>query len=143
MPPILSTSHCELYGNHSCGHARKPSPWHLFTRLLNKYSTFNVSRIVDSKSFDIHYLSFPHVPYKHLPPNKSILGTHRFSLFLLSFSLHTFLWACGSSCEPRKYFSIIFLCSLITHSFLNGFQPNLYQHFSHVCSTCLAIFSMK
>ena len=31
----------------------------------------------------------------------------------------------------------------VTHSFLNGFQPNLYQHFSHVCSTCRTIFSLK
>ena len=35
-PPILSTSHCEFYGACSCIHARKLSPWHQFTRLLNK-----------------------------------------------------------------------------------------------------------
>ena len=36
-------------------------------------STFDVSRIVDLKSFDIHYTSFLHAPYKLLPSNKSIL----------------------------------------------------------------------
>ena len=32
------------------------------------------------------------------------------------------------------------LCFLITHSFLNGIQPNLYQRFSHVSSTFHTIF---
>ena len=35
------------------------------------------------------------------------------------------------------------LICLITHSFLHEFQPNLFQHFSHVCSTCHTIFSLK
>ena len=56
----------------------------------------------------------------------------------------TFLWACRSLCEPQKYFSNSLLVHLlvcqITHSFLNGFQPNLYQHFSHICSTCYVYY---
>ena len=117
-----------------------PSPWHLFTHLLTN-STFNVSRIVELKSFDIHYMSFPHAPYKLLPSIKNILGTRCFFFYFLS---HNFLWAYGSLCEPRKF--SLFVHSLvcqITHSFLNGFQPNLCQHFSHVCSTCHTIFSLK
>ena len=31
----------------------------------------------------------------------------------------------------------------ITHSFLDGFQPNLVQHFPHVSSTCHTVFSLK
>ena len=31
----------------------------------------------------------------------------------------------------------------ITYSFLDGFQPNLVQHFPHVCSTCHTVFSLK
>ena len=31
----------------------------------------------------------------------------------------------------------------ITHSFLDGFQPNLVHHFPHVCSTCHSVFSLK
>ena len=80
-PPILSTSHCEFYGTRLCTHARKPSPWHLFIHLLTN-STFNVSRIVDLKSLDIHGTSIPHAPYK-LPSIKNIF-------LLLSFSSYTF-----------------------------------------------------
>ena len=31
----------------------------------------------------------------------------------------------------------------VTHSFLDGFQPNLVQHFPHVCSTSHSVFSPK
>ena len=36
-PPILSTSHCELYGTRSCAHARKTiplAPIHSFTKQM-------------------------------------------------------------------------------------------------------------
>ena len=54
-----------------------------------------------------------------------------FFLFLFFIFITHFLWACGSSREPHKfYFQTLFLCIHalvypITHSFLNGFQPNL------------------
>ena len=65
-------------------------------------------------------------------------------ILLLSFSSHAFSWACRSLCEPRKFFSNSlfvhsFVCA-ITHLFLNGFQPNFYQHFSHVCPTYLSYY---
>ena len=64
-----------------------------------------------------------------------------FFFYFLLFSSHTFLWACGSSCEPRKCsFFVHSLVCQITHSFVNGFQPNLYQHLSHVCSNLLYYF---
>ena len=59
----------------------------------------------------------------------------------------TLLWAYGCLYAPGSFLSnSLFVHSLvcpITHSFLNGFQPNLYQHFPHVCSTCHTIFSLK
>ena len=36
-PPILSTSHCEFNGAVRAPTLEKPSPWHQFTRLLNKW----------------------------------------------------------------------------------------------------------
>ena len=36
-PPILSTSHCEFNGAVHAPTLEKPSPWHQFTRLLNKW----------------------------------------------------------------------------------------------------------
>ena len=70
-----------------------------------------------------------------------------FFFFLFHFHRTLSSWACGSLREPRKHFSnSLFVHSLlcqITHSFLNGFQPNLCQHFPHECSTSHAIFSLK
>ena len=126
------------------------APTYIFTHLLNKYvvPSIYVSRIFHLKSFDIHSTSFPHVPYKLLPPIKKYF--RRLSFFFLFHFHRTLLsWACGSLQlrEPQKIFSnSLFVHSLlcqITHSFLNGFQPNLCQHFSHVCSTYHAIFSLK
>ena len=37
--PILNTSHCEFYGIVLAPMLEKPSPWHPFTHLLDKYST--------------------------------------------------------------------------------------------------------
>ena len=115
----------------------KLSPWHLFTQFTN--STFIVSRIIGLKSFDTHDMSFPHAPYKLLPSIKNVLGTRCFSFIFITH----FLWACGSLHEPRKYFFKLsfyaFTCP-ITHSFLNGFQPNLCQHFSHVCPIYLSYY---
>ena len=79
-------------------------------------------------------------------PSKNILGTRHFFLILilllLSFSSHTFSWACGSLCEPWKFFSTSlfvhsFVCT-ISHLFLNGFHPNFYQHFSHIAMLYLS-----
>ena len=82
--------------------------------------------------------------YKGLPSMNKIFTRVSFFLLLLSFSSHTFSWACGSLREPRKIFSFVhsLVCS-ITHSFLDGFQPNLVQHFPHVCSTCHTVYSLK
>ena len=58
-----------------------------------------------------------------------------------------FLGLAGAYVNPGSIFSSFLfmhsLCSLITHTFLNGFQPNLYQGFPHVSSTYHTIFSLK
>ena len=95
------------------------SPIHLFTK-----------QMVPSFSCD-----FRMHPIKYFLPSTTFA-----SFFLVSFSSHTFSWACGSFCEPRKF--SLFLHSLvcqITHSFPNGFQPNLCQHYSDAYSTCLIL----
>ena len=76
--------------------------------------------------------------YKGLP-SMNIIFTRVsfFLLLLLSFSSHTFSWACGSLREPRK---IISFCAFTC---FDGFQPNLVQQFPHVCSTCHTVFSLK
>ena len=103
----------------------KPSPWDQFTCLLNKInSTFIVSTIAYSKLVHIVFTGFWFGHYKGLP---SMNNTFTDASFL--FSSHTFSWACGSLCEPWKYFSnSLFVNSLvcpIPHSFLDGFQPTL------------------
>ena len=126
-----------------CAHTRKTiplAPIHSFTK---HYSTFNVSRIDELESFDIHYTSVPQSPYKHPPSIKNILGARRF-FSLFHFHRTLFRGLAGACVNPESF--SLFVHSLvcqITHSFLNGFQPNLCQHFSHVCSTCHAIFSLK
>ena len=73
-------------------------------------------------------------------------------LFFLSFfhfHLHRTLFRglVGAFVNPGSFFSnslfIHSLVCLITHSFLHGFQPNLYQYFSCVCFTCHTIISLK
>ena len=60
---------------------KKPSPWHLRINLFTKQRAFNVSRISDLKSFDIHYTSFPRVPYELLSSIKNILDAIVFSIY--------------------------------------------------------------
>ena len=72
-------------------------------------------------------------------PSKSFLA-HVVVLSLFHFH-RTLFCGLAEACVNSGCFSsklILFIHSLVcqlTHSFLNGFQPNLYQHFSHVCST--------
>ena len=86
-----------------------------------------------------------HGRYKGLP-SINIIFKHASFLLLCFFHFHhtLFLWACRSLHESRKFSVFVhsFICP-ITHSFLDGFQLNLVQHFPQVCSTCHAIFSLK
>ena len=94
----------------------------------------------------IVFISSSHGRYKGLPSMNIIFTRASFFFLFLCFIFHRtlFSWACGSLREPRKF--SLFVHSLvcpITHSFLDGFQPNLVQHFPQVCSTCHTIFSLK
>ena len=88
-----------------------------------------VSIIVSSRLVQIVFTGSSHGRYKGLLSMNIIFMRVSFYFLLslfLSFSLHTFSWACGSLYEPRKF--SLFVHSLvcpITHSFLDGFQPNL------------------
>ena len=73
-------------------------------------------------------------PYK-LPSIKNILGARHY------FSYIFFRALVGACVNPRNF--SLFVHSLvcqITHSFLNGFQSNLYQHFSHACMLYLSYY---
>ena len=147
MPPILSTSHCEFNGARLCTHARKTIPLaliHPFTEQI--VATFIVSTIINLKLADIHSMSFLCASYNGPPSiNNNFTCGWFFSLF--HFHRTLFCGLAGAYMSPGNIFSnslfMHSLCSPITHSILNGFQPNLYQHFSHPSSTCHTIFSLK
>ena len=104
-------------------------------------STFIVSIIVSPRLVQVIFTGSSHGCYKGLP-SMNIIFTRVFFLVCFFYFHHTlFSWACRSLHEPQKF--SLFVHSLvcpITHSFLDGFQPNLVQHFPQVCSTCHTIF---
>ena len=70
----------------------------------------------------------------------------RVSFFFFSFHFHRTLFRglAGAYVNPGILSLFVHsLVCLITHSFLDGFQPNLVQQFPHVCSTCHTVFSLK
>ena len=82
----------------------------------------------------------------HFLTLKTFLRMHSF--FLVSFFLHfhptSFRGLAGAYLNPGRFSLLVHsLVCPITHSSLDGFQPNLVQHFSHVCSTCHTIFSLQ
>ena len=131
MPPILSTNQCELNGR-SCAHARKTillAPIHPFSKQMEPSLC---PESLTQRSSRLFSTVLCVCLIKGFLPSVTFLRARRFFFYFLSFSSHTFSWACGSLCEPQKFFSFVHsLVCQITHSFLNGFQPNLYQHFSH------------
>ena len=138
---ILSTSHCKFYGAHMCSHAQKTislAPIRLFTKQI---VPFVVSRIVDLKFVEIIFTSFSYVPYKVLSSGSSIKAFLRKRFFFVSlFHFHCIhfmgLWELR---EPLKFFFKLsfytYVRTFTFHSFLNGFQLNLHQHFSYL--SCL------
>ena len=67
-----------------------------------------------------------------------------FPCFFVSFSSHTFRGLAGACVNPGSFSLLVHaLVRPITHSFLNGFQPNLVQHFPYVYSTSHSIFSLN
>ena len=86
----------------------KPSPWHPFTRLLNKWYLHCV-HIRSPEACPNRFCLFSYAPYKVLPSINNIFTRASFFLFV-SFSSHTISWACRSLREPRKFFQTLFLC---------------------------------
>ena len=138
VPPILSTSHCEFNGTVRAPTLEKPSPWHQFTRLLNKWYL----HCIQNRWLEACPDRFPQFCARlikgFLPP-KTFLCVRRF--FLCFIFIAHFRGVAGACVNPRSIFSnSLFVHSLlcqITHSFLNG------QQFPHVCSTCHANFRLK
>ena len=126
---------------HPCSQNHPLAPIHTFTKQI--HSTFIVSRIIDQHLVAICFTNSSHAAYKPLPS----LGVGHFFLvsFFLHFLAHLFRGLAGAYMNPTRLSVLVhsLVCS-ITHSFLDGFQPNLVQHFSHiVCSTCHTVFSLK
>ena len=89
--------------------------------------------------FAINHTTFLHAPYKLPPCINNIFTSMSFFLsflFFVSFSLHSFSWACRSLRDRSIFQTVRSLVCSITCSFLNGFQLKLYKCFSNVCSTC-------
>ena len=79
-------------------------------------------------------------------PSTAFLCVRHFFFVSFIFIAHFSGGLIGAYVNPGSFLKLSFVHSVlcqITHSFLNGFQPNLYQHFSHACSTCHTIFSLK
>ena len=96
----------------------------------------------------MHFTSFSRVAYKPLPPIKNIFTRASFFFLFLSYFLHfhriPFRGLAEAYVNPGRFSLLVHsLVCPITHSSLDGFQPNLVQHFPHVCSICHTIFNLK
>ena len=114
-------------------------PIHLFTRQIvplvcEELLSWSSSILVTSNFSNSHTKSFL--------SSKIFL---RACYFFLSFIfIAHFSWACMTpEISIWNTHLVHTLVCLITHSLLHGFQPNLYQHFSYVCSTRQTTFSIK
>ena len=119
------------------------APIHLFTRQIVP-SLYQQSSTCGSLQSII--LLFHRHPINPLLPSITILRACHFFLCFFHFQCTLFCGFAGACVNPGSFFSNSlfvhsFVCA-ITHLFLNGFQPNFYQHFSHVCPTCHTIFSL-
>ena len=108
---------------------KKPSPGTNLPIYLTN-STFIVSTIIYPKLMQIVFTGFLFGCYKGLPSMNNIFTCA--SLFLFHFHFHRILFrglvrACVNL-GSLSYFVHSLVCP-ITHSFLDGFQPNLVHHF--------------
>ena len=55
--------------------------------------------------------------------------------FCIFIAYSTFSWACGSLREPQKFFFKLFLYIRLFVKYITQWISNLYQYFSHVCSS--------
>ena len=138
----------QVLWHRSCAHARKTIPPGTHSIVYQTNSTFIVLGIVGPKILQIPSYLFAQHPCKLLPSIKIIImrGYVPVVFFFLCF-IFIAHFSVGLR-DPRKLlFEILIqqlhtLICLITPSFLHGFQPNLYQYFSYVCSTTQTTFSI-
>ena len=107
-------------------------------------STFIVSTIVSQQLVQIVFIGFLFGHYKGLPSMNNTFTRVSFFSCLFHFIAHFFRGLAGAYVNPGRF--SLFVHSLvwpITHSSLNGFQPNLVHHFPHPSSTCQTVFSLK
>ena len=105
-------------------------------------STFIVFIIISLRLEQIAFTVSEDECYKGLLSMNNILRACHFFFFHFHHTL--FRELAGAYMNPGRF--SLFVHSLvcpITHSFLDGFQPNLVQHFPRVCSTCHTVFSLK
>ena len=106
-------------------------------------STFIVSTIVSKQLMQIVFTSFLFGHYKRLPSmNNIFMYTSFFSNSNSTFISIAHFFVGLQDLGRFSLFVHLFICP-ITCSFLDGFQPNLVQHFPHVCSTCHTVFSLN
>ena len=113
------------------------------------YSTFIVSTIVSQQLVQIVFTSFLFGRYAGLSSMNNILHVRRFfsnysSYFNFHHTLFHGLAGAYMYVNPGRFSLFVhsLVCPII-HSSLDRFQPNLVQHFPHVCSTCHTVFSLK
>ena len=142
--PILSTSQCKFNGVRLCAHAQKNHPFTANQPTYYTNSTFIVSIIVSPRLVQIVFTGSSHGHYKGLPSMNNIFKRAFFLVSLFHFHRTLFRGLAGACVNPGSFslFVHAFVCP-ITHSFLNGFQPNLVQHFPYVYSTSHSIFSLN
>ena len=70
------------------------------------------------------------------------LRVRRFFFFVSFIFIAHFFHGLAGACVKFSLFVHSLVCP-ITHSSLDVFQPNLVQHFPHVCSTCYTVFILK
>ena len=94
---------------------------------------------VDPQLIVILFTSSSYVAYKLLPSIKIFL---RVGHFFIPFHHTLYCGLDGACVNPGIYFQILFYAftslfvQYVSPSFLNRLQPNLCQHFSHICPTC-------
>ena len=122
----------------------KPSPWHKFTHLSNKYVLIVpfYLKLVQIISHADHFHWYMSLICKGLPSMANIFTCTSFFFVSLSYFHCTHFRGLVGAYMNAGSFPVSLVCP-ITHSFLNRFQPNLVQHFPHVCSICHTVFSLK
>ena len=142
----ISTNHCVFYGAHCATTHDEPSFPALFNPFTRELVPLLFEESITRSSSKLVQPVFWYSLIKSFLPQKFFWRGSHFFLHCFIFIAHFFVGLRELAWIPEGFFKLSFvhaLVCLITHSFPHGFQPNLYQHFSHVCSTCHTIISLK